>query len=449
MKLTFCSTFAATALLVVFVRADDHVAAQIFPSQAQRLLEGRGPYVVAQGSSFAMLFSRRTPNGGADLFFRANPTVAEIRVNDIAGEVRDGGENGPILLHDESRRATYAVWNAADPRHPLANRLRLSRWDAANSSWSKAITINDDRTPTTHTFQTAGLAPDGSIYVVWLDRRELPVGKPADYPGGGLRTPFKLKPDSVAIYGARSQDGGHSFGKNFRIAGDVCACCRAAIAFVDEQVIVALRSVEDGHIRDISISRSSDEGKTWSEPQVASRDGWKINACPHVGPSLATVGEKVYLSWMTGATNRRGVFLAGSKDGGQTFGPAVMLSEGVHGATHPFLASKGNLAVVVFQGSTRKQEISTTNHAGHHGTHEQPADTALFVRSIRPDGSPGPLTRIANGGGSASYPFAALSRAGEIAVAWTESQGEQQTGLWVRGGISDLAKAVTSERRKQ
>lgn len=146
--------------------------------------------------SFAILYSRSLGEGkGANLCFRASFTDSEERiVNRVEGEVRDGGESGPILLKSPTSDALYAVWNAADPRRPLANLLRFAAWNSKQSTWSETLTINDDAAPATHTFQGATVAPDGSVD--WRATRSFTLNRPAvqlfqRLPGGAK---FRVEP---------------------------------------------------------------------------------------------------------------------------------------------------------------------------------------------------------------------------------------------------------------
>jgi hypothetical protein len=178
--------------------------------QAPETIAGaRSPFLVSTDADFAMLYSRPAETGsGSNLYFRPTLKGAEGRVNETDNEVRDGGENGPILLRDPSRNKMYAVWNASDPRHPMANMLRFSAYDGGTGKWAKTLTVNDDVAPSTHTFQGTAVGPDGTVYVAWLDRRELPVLNADGYPGGGLKTRHRNIEGTVALYLARSQDQG-------------------------------------------------------------------------------------------------------------------------------------------------------------------------------------------------------------------------------------------------
>jgi hypothetical protein len=61
---------------------------------------------------------------------------------------------------------------------------------------------------------------------------------------------------------------------------------------------------------------------------VVHEDGWRIDGCPHAGPSLAYDGEgRLHVGWYTGAEGAPGIYHAVSEDGGATFGePHGMLT---------------------------------------------------------------------------------------------------------------------------
>jgi hypothetical protein len=101
--------------------------------------------LVSTGEDFAALYSRPAEAGiGSNLYFRPALNMEETRVNETPNEVLDGGKNGPILLRDGLRRRIYAVWNASDPRHYLANMVRFAAYDSQTEKWDKTLTVNDD-----------------------------------------------------------------------------------------------------------------------------------------------------------------------------------------------------------------------------------------------------------------------------------------------------------------
>jgi hypothetical protein len=271
------------------------------------------------------------------------------------------------------------------------------------------------------------------VHVAWLDRREMPVGKPEDYPGGGLKTEHKLLADTVAIYTAQ-WSGGKTFSKNVRVAGNVCACCRASIGFVGKRMLIAWRSVDTAGMRDIAIAASEDNGRTWSAPRVAIRDDWKINACPHVGPALATIGDTLFLSWMTRGARRSGVFFATSRDGGKTFGDPRALSNGISNATHPFLTARADFGIAVLQGAKGTATSPAEGHSGH-GSHGDPTGSQAFLYVFGPVGTGTQLIQIPGTGTGLTYPVAAIGRDGSFAIAWTQLHEGQATGWLATGTV--------------
>jgi hypothetical protein len=185
------------------------------------------------------------------------------------------------------------------------------------------------------------------IHVAWIDRRHNPLDNEG-YPGGADNS-RGVEPQA-SLYYARSLDGGRSFEKNQYVTGLVCACCQIVVNYSKGNVVLAYRSVEPGNIRDIFTTVSSDNGKTWSSPKLASRDNWILDGCPHQAPTLASTPTSLYLAWMTGVSGNAEIYMVESKDGGRTFGERLHVSAGVNGARNPRLVAFGDRVGVVFEG---------------------------------------------------------------------------------------------------
>lgn len=81
-----------------------------------------------------------------------------------------------------------------------------------------------------------------------------------------------------------------------------CECCRTAIApGTGGEISIVYRDILRDSIRDMSIVRSADYGRSFSQPVPFSEDGWVVNGCPHNGPSVSQSGETVYAVWRTGS----------------------------------------------------------------------------------------------------------------------------------------------------
>jgi hypothetical protein len=122
------------------------------------------------------------------------------------------------------------------------------------------------------------------------------------------------------------------------------------VGFSKGNVVLAWRSVEPGDVRDIFTTLSSDNGLTWAKPQLAARDNWVIDGCPHAAPSFASTGTALYLAWMTGVSGKAEVYMVASKDGGRTFGERHHVSSGVSEASHPRLIVIRDRVGIAFEG---------------------------------------------------------------------------------------------------
>ena len=120
---------------------------------------------------------------------------------------------------------------------------------------------------------------------------------------------------------ARSTDRGATFGKNIRVASNVCPCCRPTLAFgAKGEVYVSWRTVYDEDIRDMVVATSTDHGETFNQPVRVAFDNWKISGCPHSGPSMTVKGNRLYITWYSeGDSTNAGIRLAWSDDSGKTF----------------------------------------------------------------------------------------------------------------------------------
>lgn len=382
-----------------------------FEKEPHALAAGRSPKFVARRAHGLLMVMTAPGKGGQDLIFRSSSDVGDSftppqRINHILGEVSDHGENSPQLLVSPDESTLYAVWNGKDPNIQGGSHIRFSRSGAMMPSWSPAVTVNDDGLPVSHAFQTAAVAPDGTIYIAWLD------GRDKDTEGH--------MPGTSSIYLSRSVDGGKTFEKNIRIARNICPCCRLSIAFAMGRVLVAWRSVESGDVRDIYVAASADRGVTWEKPVLVARDGWKISGCPHVGPAMASIGDKLYVTWFSEGASDPAIYLASSSDGGKSFSAKRKISEGTHDPTHPQVAAGDGKLAVVFQA----RDASRESGWGRMG---------VYYREIDSSGTISSLVRAGEGKVNANYPSVAIGLSGRIFLGWTETSEGVSKAYLLRG----------------
>lgn len=396
------------------------LAAQVqFEPEARAIAAGRSPkFLVRRAHGVLAMYS----NNG-DLFYLSSNDVGDTftppqRINQAPGEVSDHGENSAQLLTSPDEMTLYAVWNMRDPKNPMGSHVRFASAGAMNPRWSAAVTLNDDPSPVSHGFQGAGVGPDGTIYVAWLDMREKDdAAVKKGYTGG-----------AAAVYFTRSTDGGKTWSKNIRIAADVCPCCRIAFGFVKNRAVVAWRGAETGDMRDIFIASSADRGETWSAPALVARDGWKIKGCPHVGPVFASLSDQLYIAWYSEAGAKPAIYVAATRDG-QTFAPKRNVAEGTHDPTHPYLYAGEDRIAVTFQG----RDAAKAAGWGRMGA---------YYREIRPNGTLSRLQRAGEGKVTLTYPAAAAGMSGRVLLSWTETSEGASRAMLLRGRA--VAAPVTS-----
>ncbi|MBI5327764.1 MAG: exo-alpha-sialidase [Deltaproteobacteria bacterium] len=241
----------------------------------------------------------------------------------------------------------YLTWTSPREGGDFAADIRFARSLDGGKTFLPSTAVNDNVLPSSRGFESISVGKDGIIAIAWLDGREKLV--PAGIKQG--------KKGVSSAYFARSTDGGKTFEKNMRLDDNVCPCCRTAVTAGPGGVVYASwRKVFDGDIRDMVVAGSVDNGKTFNEPVVVSRDQWAIQGCPHRGPSM-NIDENgvLYYTWYTeGSDGLPAVYLSVSRDRGKTFIFKQSLpSGGRFFPDHPRLAvAKDGTVYVVWEEKT-------------------------------------------------------------------------------------------------
>jgi hypothetical protein len=194
-----------------------------------------------------------------------------------------------------------AHWLAKTGTETYAYGIFLARSTDRGATWTSAGLLHSDRLPTEHGF--VSWIPDGTaLRAVWLDGREMLKEGPMT-----LRTGIAGKEGTEEVLDTR-----------------VCDCCQTDAALAADGPVVAYRDRSDKEIRDIYVIRKTAAG--WSTPAPVHRDNWEIPGCPVNGPAIAAAGKRVAVAWFTAAAPEGPrVQLAFSEDGGQSFGPPVLI----------------------------------------------------------------------------------------------------------------------------
>ena len=79
-------------------------------------------------------------------------------------------------------------------------------------------------------------------------------------------------------------------------------------------------------------------------------DDWKIEACPHHGPSLAIAPDGSYhVAWFTDGAARKGLFYARAELADAAFGPPRALSSPDRQPARPYLLANGQALHLVWK----------------------------------------------------------------------------------------------------
>ncbi|MBV9926994.1 MAG: copper-binding protein [Acidobacteria bacterium] len=272
-----------------------------------------------------------------------------VRVNPDAGKAT-AWRGDPPTVASAADGAVYVGWTARDEAAPHASTLYLSASRDGGRSFGPPTKVNDDAKPGVHGMHSLAVSGDGRVYMAWLDERDIEP-KEAD----PSKAPSHMHTESNrVVYFASSADGGRTFSKNLRVAGEVCPCCKTSLAVgEDGRVYAAWRQVLPGNFRHIAVASTTDGGQTFSPAAIVSDDRWELQGCPVSGAALSAGADgSVRVLWYTaGEAGRPGLYWAESKDGGQSFSPRVALAEAGGRGTPTLLKGEGGGFKAVWEGS--------------------------------------------------------------------------------------------------
>ena len=241
---------------------------------------GTGVIAGANNSSGA---SAQAGNGGAGtagMDIGGSPNAGSVGTNGGSAGLASGGASGST-----SAGAGGNVTGGASTLNP--------------ATFEKNVKVNDDSGSGMHTEVVLASGPKGLLIANWMDFRN-------------------ARTCAFAV----STDGGMTWGKNFfiSVAGDQFVGDPAAAIDADGRIYAGC---QDYGLNQIRLSTSTDQGRTWSDPQSIQSAPDK----PQLGAS-PTTGGVAFTSWLGSSAGVRG-----TKDGGLTWGPVHQLEFLNHGTT--------------------------------------------------------------------------------------------------------------------
>ena len=274
-----------------------------------------------------------------------------VTVNPAAELISADGEARPRIAVAGGR--IHVSWTQALPQ-PFAGHVRYAQSSDGGKSFSPPETVNDDRQPITHRFNSMLADADG-VTLAWIDKRDGQGRK--DYRG-------------AAIYTARRGNGEASF-SNRKLADHSCECCRLAMA-ADERgrTLVFWRHIFGKNTRDFALAQVG--APLAGEPLRASEDGWQIDACPHHGGDLAVDAHGGrHLAWFTGTAASPGLHYR--RIDGERMTPPRAFGDLDRQPGHPALAAAGDEVWLVWREFDGERNRIVGQHSTDRGDRWSPA----------------------------------------------------------------------------
>lgn len=257
-----------------------------------------------------------------------------VRVNIAPEKISTRGENRPKIAIDKFN-GVYLSW-----AHPLEKRFSATirfTYAADGENFIPVKTVNNDGLDAGHSFNEMLVDEFGLVSLIWLDQREAIYAK-------SRREAY----NGSAIYLAQGKiiDNDITF-SNQKLVDTTCVCCRLALTQnAQSQLALAWRHIFDDNIRDHALlTLDSNAIKT----HRFSQDMWKINGCPHQGPSLSIdTTNRYHLVWFNQGSQGKGIFYGYSDDLGQHISTKQPIGNLLNNAVHPDIYAFDNRVDIVW-----------------------------------------------------------------------------------------------------
>jgi hypothetical protein len=128
----------------------------------------------------------------------------------------------------------------------------------------------------------------------------------------------------------------------------VCDCCNISMLVDTKGALNVYYRDNNDDIRDMARMTSTDNGLTFSKPQIMFTDNWKIAGCPHSGAFSTNYGQGTLVTWFSGSEKDKGVRLV-TQDGKR------LILANDPSARNGYAATQGNKAVFVWEQNKGEQ----------------------------------------------------------------------------------------------
>lgn len=244
---------------------------------------------------------------------------------------------------------------------------------------------------------------------------------------------FELANETNAVYHlARSTDGGKTFSQpvvaSTPAGGDyVCECCPSDMLCQGDSVWLAFRNLQPGNIRDIWVSASTDQGASFSTALDVDDTDWVQSVCPSSAPRILSTGDSLVTVWMSRGSGITRVHGNATALSDSSAGPGFTFEfSGTNGTqNHPDIAGQADTIGVVWEES------------GIPGN----ATELIFAFSAQgTQGLPDQIRNLTNAPGSQKSPALAY-RNGTFHLIYADVLSAR---VWYRQGVVTTTNATTT-----
>lgn len=330
-KLLFCM-LALTALVMQGAHAHEG------HGSGKRLELGTSAAVDREGRLWAA--TKETLDGGEFVVLRRSVDFGKIwskpiKVQQAAEPVAAGGEERPKIAFGPKGEIYVAYTKPV--ANPHIGDIRFARSLDGGRSFSDPLTVHANRDRIVHAFGSMIVDHAGRIYIAWIDGRGKAEAKARGETYRGS-----------AIYYAVSDDGGATFKGDYKIADHVCECCRLSLSLNAQGNPVAMwRHVFEPNVRDHALAELTPDGKAGAVTR-ATFDDWRIDACPHHGPSVAYAPDGTrHQVWFNGKDGDSAGVLYAAVAPAQSNAKPVKLGEAQ--ASHADVAVQGKRVAIAWK----------------------------------------------------------------------------------------------------
>ena len=192
---------------------------------------------------------------------------APTRIATVPG-IMVGMRRGPRIAANGERVTVTAI----------AHELIAFHSSDGGRTWSKPAVVNDVPTAAREGLHDLARAPDGTLFVTWLD----------------------LRNGAMELWGAESKDAGLSWSGDQQIYRSpdksICTCCQPSAVFDASGTLAVMWRNSIGGARDMWFSTRAPGGAAFGTPRKLGDGSWNIEGCPMDGGRIIATSNGSFAS---------------------------------------------------------------------------------------------------------------------------------------------------------